>query len=73
MKNSVGIILIIAALVLGYLGYDKMENSKAGIKIGELEISATDKSSSENAYIFYGLGALCLLGGIVLVSRSGSK
>ncbi len=70
MKSSVGIILIIAALVLGYFGYDKMQNSKAGIKIGDLEISATDKSSNESAYILFGLGAICLIGGIVTMSKS---
>ncbi len=67
MKNSLGIILIIAALVFGYLGYDKMQNSKAGIKIGDLEISATDKSSNETSYIFFGLGVVCLIGGIVML------
>lgn len=69
MKQTVGIILLIAALAFGYLGFDKMQNSKAGIKIGDLEISATDKSSNESAYLFLGLGAVCLLGGIVMISR----
>ena len=69
MKQTVGIILLIAALALGYLGFDKMQNSKAGIKIGDLEISATDKTSNESAYLLLGLGAVCLLGGIVMISR----
>jgi hypothetical protein len=69
MKQIIGIILIIAAIAMGYLGYDKMQNSKAGIKIGDLEISASNKTSSESAYILLGLGAVCLLGGIVLLSR----
>lgn len=69
MKQTVGIILLIAALALGYLGFDKMQNSKAGIKIGDLEISATDKTPSESGYLLLGLGAVCLLGGIVMISR----
>lgn len=72
MKQVIGIILIIAAIALGYLGYDKMQNSKAGIKIGDLEISASNKTSNESAYILLGLGAVCLLGGIVLISRGKS-
>lgn len=72
MKQVIGIILIIAAIALGYLGYDKMQNSKAGIKIGDLEISATDKTSNESAYLLLGLGAICLLGGVVLISRGKS-
>lgn len=72
MKQTIGIILIIVAMIMGYLGYTKMQDSKAGIKIGDLEISATDKTSNESAYILLGLGAISLLGGIVLVSRSKS-
>ena len=70
MKQSVGIILIIAGLILGYLGYDKMQNSKVGVKIGELEISATDKSSNERSYILFGLAAVSLLGGFVMLSKN---
>jgi TRAP-type C4-dicarboxylate transport system permease small subunit len=69
MKSLIGILLIIAALVLGYFGYDKMQNSKAGIKIGDLEISATDNSSHTSAYVLLGFGALCLVGGISMVSQ----
>jgi len=72
MKQTIGILLIVAALVLGYLGYDKMQNSKAGIKIGDLEISATDKPSNEQAYILLGLGAVCLLVGGTMISRGKS-
>ena len=69
MKQTVGIILLIAALALGYLGYDKMQNSKAGIKIGDLEISAKDKGSNNDAYMFFGLGVICLIGGVVMISK----
>lgn len=72
MKQTIGIVLIIAALALGYLGYDKMQNSKAGIKIGDLEISATDKSTSNDGYVYFGLGAICLVGGMVMLSKSKS-
>jgi uncharacterized membrane protein len=72
MKQTIGIVLIIAALALGYLGYDKMQNSKAGIKIGDLEISATDKNSNKDAYLYFGLGAICLVGGMVMVSKGKS-
>lgn len=70
MKQIVGIILLIAALAFGYLGYDKMQNSKAGIKIGDLEISATDKSSSNDSYIYFAIGAIALVGGMVMLSKA---
>jgi hypothetical protein len=69
MKQTIGIILVIAALAFGYFGYTKMENSKAGIKIGDLEISASDKSSNNEAYILIALGAVSLIGGFVMLSK----
>ena len=69
MKNTIGIIMIIAALVLGYFGYDKLQNAEAGIEIGDLEFSASDKGSKEAAYILLGLGAICLVSGIISISK----
>lgn len=72
MKQTVGIILVIVALAFGYLGYTKMENSKAGIKIGDLEISASDKSSNNQAYMMFALAAVSAIGGFVMLSKSKS-
>ena len=69
MKQTVGIILVVAALAFGYLGYTKLENSNAGIKIGDLEISASDKSGNTEAYIFFALGTISLIGGFVMLSK----
>jgi hypothetical protein len=69
MKQTIGIILVIAALAFGYLGYTKMENSKADIKIGDLEISASDKSSNNEAYVMFALAAIGLIGGFVMLSK----
>ena len=66
MKKLLGIILILGALALGYLGYTKMEDGKAEVKIGDLEITARDGSSNQTAYIYFGLGALCLVTGLIM-------
>lgn len=66
MKRTLGILLIVGALALGYLGYTKMEDSSAEVKIGDLELSAEDKGSQQNAYIFFGLGAVALIAGLML-------
>jgi hypothetical protein len=57
-------------VALGYLGIDKMQKSKAGIKIGDLEISATDNSSSQTAYLYLGLAVVCLVVGGSTLRRS---
>jgi hypothetical protein len=69
MKNTTAIILLIAGLVFGYMGYDKMQNKNEGIKIGDLEISVTDKSDPPEEYIFFGLSAICLIGSVVVAAK----
>lgn len=69
MKNATGIILLIAALVLGYIGYTRMQNKNEGIKIGDLEISVTDKSNQREGYIFFGLSAICIIGSGIAMAK----
>lgn len=69
MKRTIGIILVVAGLLLGYMGYTSLEDSKAEIEIGDLELSAQDKDSQATSYIYFGLGALALIGGIVMASK----
>ncbi len=66
MKKPLGIILVIGALVLGYLGYTKLDSGKAEIKIGDLEISASDKDTKQEAYIYFGLAAVALIAGLMI-------
>lgn len=66
MNKPLGIILIIGALVLGYLGYTKLDSSKAEVKIGELELSATDGESKQTAYIYFGIAAVALVAGLMM-------
>ena len=70
MKNAIPIILIIAAVFFGYEGYNRMENT-AQIKIGDLKIEAGANGGKESAYIFFGLGAVCLIAGLVMLSKRG--
>ena len=73
MRNPLGIVLIIAALALGYLGYKKIEGSKAGLKIGDAEISATDTGKRSMGFILLGGGAILLIAGAVIVSKGNKR
>jgi hypothetical protein len=68
MKQTVGIFLIIGALLLAYIGIVKINDSTAEVKFLGISISAEDEKTKETGYIFLGLAALCMVGGI-LVSR----
>jgi len=72
MKNILPIILIIVGLFCIYEGYNRMQDT-ATLKIGDLKIEAGANGGKESAYIFYGLGALCLIGGLVVISKKGKS
>lgn len=69
MKNLVSIVLILVGIGLGFAGFTKLDDSQSSIEIGDLEISAGDQSSSNTAYVMMGIGALCLIGGVVSLSK----
>ena len=69
MKKIIGIILIIAALVLGYLGVNQVQESAKSVEVLGIELSAEDKGGKETGYIELALGIVALVGGIFLVSK----
>ena len=69
MKKIIGIILIIAALFLGYLGVNQVQESANSEEVMGIELSAEDKGGKETGYIELGLAVVALVGGIFLVSK----
>lgn len=67
MKRILGVVLIIAALFFGYLGINKLDASGGTVNILGIKISAQDEGAKQTGYIFLGLGALCLVGGIMMM------
>lgn len=65
MKRTTGIILIVAALVFGFLGINKLDESGGTVNLLGIKISAQDEGAKQTGYIFLGLAALCLIGGVV--------
>jgi hypothetical protein len=73
MQKTIGIILIIAAFVLGYFGIQNLNEKTADFKIGEVEVTAKTSESKSKGYTFLGSAALCLIIGAVLVARKDTK
>ena len=69
MIKIIGIILIIAALFLGYLGVNQVQESANSVEVMGIELSAEDKGGKETGYIELGLAVVALVGGIFLVSK----
>ena len=69
MNRTIGIILIIAALILGYFGVNKLDDSGGSVNVLGVKISAQDSGAKETAYVMLGLGAICLIGGVTMLNR----
>ncbi|WP_276480799.1 DUF3185 family protein [Paraflavitalea pollutisoli] len=67
-----GVLLLIGGILLGYFGYQKFDDNKAGVKIGDLEITAKDESKTTSGYIMMGAGVVAIIAGAVMLSRKGS-
>lgn len=72
MRSMIGILLIVGGIVLGYFGYNKLDNSRADVKIGDLEISASNKDNSAVAWAMIGGAAVALLAGGLMLGRKSA-
>src|SRR5690554_7419960 len=66
MKRTLGLILIIGAMVLGYLGIRDLGSSSTSVDILGIELSAEDNKAKEMAYVKIGLGVVALIAGVYL-------
>lgn len=71
MKKTVGLVLIILALILGYLGITKVSNSGSSVEIVGIELSATDEGKKTEGIIYLGLALVSFIGGVSLVNKKG--
>lgn len=69
MKSTFGIILVVLALILGYLGVTQIKESTTAVKVLGIELRAEDKGSKEAGYIQLGLGVVSLVAGIYLLGK----
>ena len=69
MNRSFGIVLIVVALFLGYVGINKLDESGGTVNFLGIKISAEDKGAKETAYVLLAAGALCLFGGVSMLNK----
>lgn len=68
-KKVIGIVLIVVSLGLGYLGVDKISNSSASVEVLNVKLGVSDKSGKEQGYLYLGLAAVLLGGGLYLLKN----
>lgn len=69
MNKIIPIILISGGLLLGFIGYDKLDDHSVSVEMGDLEISTEKKSETSIGYLLMGLSTICLVGGMARVGR----
>lgn len=69
MRSLLGILLVVGGIVLGYFGFQKMQDNKAGVKIGDLEITAKDQSNTTSAWVMIAGGVVAVIAGAVSLSK----
>jgi len=69
ITKIVGILLIVAGVILGYLGLTKVADNSAEVKILDLEIDVSNESGKEQGYVYLGLAALLFVGGVYALKR----
>lgn len=69
MKKRIGVGLILVALFAGYMGMQSLNNSGASVNIMGIKISAQDEGAKQSGFIYLGLAAIALIGGVVLLRK----
>ena len=69
MNKILGIALIVGALVLGYLGFNKVDNSGGSVEVVGVELSAQDNGAKTTGFVLIGLAVASLIGGATVLNK----
>lgn len=71
MNKLIALILLLAGIAAAVHGFQLYQDATADISILGLDISASDKETTQQAYIFFGLGLVGLIAGLVFWRKNG--
>ena len=66
----IGIILIVMSLMVGYMGFKRIDDNSKEINLLGIKVNASNESGKRQGYIYLGLGIVLFAGGIYTVTRS---
>lgn len=69
-SKIIGAILIIASLLVGYVGFNKIADNTAEINLLGLKIDASNESGKQQGYLYVGFAILLFGGGIYSINKS---
>lgn len=69
-SKIIGGILIIASLMVGYIGLNKIADNTKQINLLGLKIDASNESGKQQGYLYVGFGILLFVGGLYTINKS---
>lgn len=69
-SKIIGATLIIASLLVGYIGFNKIADNTAQINLLGLKIDASNESGKQQGYLYVGFAILLFGGGIYTINKS---
>ena len=69
-SKLIGAILIIISLLLGYVGFNKIDNNTKEINLLGLKIDTSNESGKQQGYMYLGLAIILFVGGVYTVNKS---
>ena len=69
MTKTIGILLILAGIFLGYVGLQQFQKSTNSVEILGIELKANDQSGQQTGIIQLALAAGLFVGGIYVVKK----
>ncbi len=71
-SKTVGLLLMVVSLGLGYIGFTTIADNHAELDLSVIQIDISDKKGKEQGYIYLGIAAVLLGAGAFLASRKGN-
>lgn len=69
-SKIIGMILIIASLFVGYIGFNKIADNTAEVNVLGLKIDASNESGKQQGFLYVGFAILLFGGGIYTINKS---
>ena len=70
MKKAIGILLIVVALGVGYIGANKLADSTKEVNLLGLKIDASNESGQTQGVVYLALALACLAGGVYTMGKA---
>ncbi len=70
ISKIIGAILILLSLGVGYLGINKVDENTSSVNFLGIKMDFSDKSGSQEGYVYIGIAVVLLVGGIYTLKKS---